>query len=122
MVADGARDADPARYRQPLEPCGDVDAVAVKVVAISDHVAEIDADAEAQAAFFSEIQIAVRHHALDFGGATDRVDDAGEFRQHAIAGVLDGTTVVFLDLGIDQLAQMRPEALVSPVLIRPHQS
>src|SRR5947208_840125 len=30
MVANGARDADPARRRQPLQPCGDVDAVAIR--------------------------------------------------------------------------------------------
>jgi hypothetical protein len=104
MVADGARNADAARLRQPLQPCGHVDAVAVNVAAIGDHVAEIDPDAKPQAALLGEIQIAVGHRALDFGGAAHRVDDAGEFRQHAVAGGLDDPAMMLADLRIDQFA------------------
>ena len=43
-------DRDAARLRQPFEARGDVDAVAVEVVALDHHVAEIDADAEHDAA------------------------------------------------------------------------
>ena len=44
-----SRDADPARRRHPLEPGRDVDAVAVDVVAVDDHVAEVDAEAKLDA-------------------------------------------------------------------------
>src|SRR5207248_5394782 len=36
----------PARFGHGFEPCGDVDAVAVDVVAVDDHIAEIDPDPE----------------------------------------------------------------------------
>jgi hypothetical protein len=55
MIVDRARDADAARPRQPLQPHRDVDAVAINIAAIGDHVAEIDPDAKAQAALFGEI-------------------------------------------------------------------
>src|SRR5215470_16525453 len=46
MVAHRARDADAARCRQPLQPRRDVDAVAINVAAVGNHVAEIDPDAK----------------------------------------------------------------------------
>ena len=50
LVEGGAGDHDAARLGQLLEPGGDVYAVAVDVaVALDDHVAQVDADAEADA-------------------------------------------------------------------------
>ena len=102
MVADRARDADAARRRQPLQPHRDVHAVALDIAAIGDHVAEIDPDAKSQAALLGEIQIAVGHRALNLAGAAHRIDYAGEFRQHAVAGGLDDPAMMLADLRIDQ--------------------
>ena len=66
--------------------------------------------------------LAVEHAALHFGGAAHRVDHAGEFRQHAVAGVLDDAAPVLLDLRIDQLTEMRLQALVRAFLVHPHQT
>ena len=49
MVTDRARDADAARRRQPLWPRGDVDAFAINIAAVGDHIAEIYADAKSGA-------------------------------------------------------------------------
>ena len=49
VVEGRAGDTDPAGLGNGLQPRGDVDAVAVKVVALDDDVAEIDADAELDA-------------------------------------------------------------------------
>ena len=122
MVAHRARDADAARCGQPLQPCGDVDAVAIDVAAVGDHVAEIDADAKPQAALLGEIQISVGHPALNFTGAAHRVDHAGEFRQQAIVGSLDDPSMTFADLWVDHFAQMRLEAFVGAFLIGAHQA
>jgi hypothetical protein len=122
MVAGNARDADAARSRQSLKPGRDVDAVAVNIVGVRDHVADIDPDAKAQAALLGHIQIAVGHRALNFGRTTHRVDDAGEFRQHAVTGGLDDPTAMLADLRIDHLAQMRLEAFVRSFLIDAHQA
>ena len=122
MVADGARDADAARRGQPLQPCRDVDAVAVNVAAVGDHVAEIDPDAKAQAPLLGEVQIAVGHRALNFAGAAHRVDHAGKLRQHAVAGGLDDAAVTLADLRIQQFDEMRLEALVRALLVGTHQA
>jgi hypothetical protein len=58
--------------------------------------------------------LAVDHPALHLCGAAYRVDDAGEFRQHAVAGGLDDPALVFPDLRIDQFTQMRLERSCVP--------
>jgi len=107
MVADRARDADAARRRQCLQPRRDVDAVAVNIAAVGDHVAEIDPDAKAKAPLLGEIQIAVGHRALNFASTAHRIDNAGEFRQEAVAGGLDDPAPMLADLWLDQFAQIR---------------
>ena len=54
MLVNGLRDADCAGLGERLEPGGDVDAVAEDVVAVDDHVAEIDADAQFETALGRE--------------------------------------------------------------------
>src|SRR4029077_4306058 len=56
-------------------------------VAVLDHdVADIDADPEAHAPPFRLGVVRLFKRLLDLDGATDRVEDAGEFGQHAVAG------------------------------------
>ena len=104
------------------KPRRDVDAVAVNIVGVGDHVADIDPDAKAQAALLGHIQIAVGHRALDFAGTAHRVDHTGEFRQYAVAGGLDDAAAMLADLRIDHFAQMRLEAFVRAFLIGAHQA
>jgi hypothetical protein len=113
--------ADAARCRQPLQPCGDVDAVAINVAAVGDHVAEIDPDPEPDPAVLGYPGLAVDHCPLQFHGTAHRVDDAREFRQHAIASILDDAAGMLADLRVEELAAMRLEALVRALLVRAHQ-
>src|SRR5207245_9191869 len=76
VIVHGAADADAARFRKRLQPCGDVDAVAVDVVAVYDHVAEIDPDAKADAAVLRDIGVAVDHCSLHLDCAAHRIYDA----------------------------------------------
>jgi hypothetical protein len=46
VVVDRIGDEHPAGIGQGFDPGGDVDAVAIEVVALDDHIAEIDADAQ----------------------------------------------------------------------------
>ena len=56
---------DRAGHGDPLQPRGDVDAVAHQVaVALLDHVAEMDADAEFDAALDRHAGVAFDHRAL----------------------------------------------------------
>src|SRR6266851_5603369 len=44
LLIDSTGDADAARVGEALQPCRDVDAIAVNLLAIDHHVAEIDTD------------------------------------------------------------------------------
>ena len=103
-----AETAMPPGCGDALEPRRHVDAVAEDVVALDDDVAEIDADAEFDAAVLRHVGVALAHPALDFGGAGDRVHDARELHQHAVAGQLDDAPLMLGDLGVDQLARDAP--------------
>jgi len=121
LIINKARDAYAAGLRQCLQPRGDVDAIAVDIVAIGDHVAEIDPDPERNAFALGHIGIAVDHCALHLDGAAHSIDDAPEFHEHAVTGGLDDAAAVLLDLRIDEFAAMRLEAIERAFLVRSHQ-
>ena len=58
---------------------------------------------------------------LDFGRASQRIDDAGELDQQAVAGGLDDAAAVFGDFRIDQLGAQRLEPCERPFFVRTHQ-
>jgi hypothetical protein len=121
VVAHGARNADAAGFGQRLEPRRDVDAIAVDIVAVDDDVAEIDPDAEIDAAILAQAGVALGHAALNFDGAAHRVDDAGELDEQPVARGLDDAPLVLGDLAVDQLRAMRLEALERVLLVDAHQ-
>src|SRR5436309_11448790 len=90
LIVRRARDADAAALGQTFQTGRNVDAVAVEPLALDDHVAQIDADAEAHPPERRELGIARLELALDVDGALHGVDDARELRQHVVArGVHD---------------------------------
>ena len=119
---DGAGNADPAGFGQRLQARRDIDAVAEDVVALGDDVAKVDPHAKPDATPVRNLGIAIDHSALDLGHTAHRVDDAGEFRQHPVAGGLDDAAVMPGDLRIDQLVEMRLEAFVGPFLVCFHKA
>src|SRR5215831_12454756 len=78
-------------------------------------------DAEGDALVLGDLDIAIDHSALDFDRTAHRVDDAREFREHAVAGGLDDAATVLADLRIDQLSAMRFQAFERAFLVRSHQ-
>src|SRR5207248_1815103 len=81
----GVGKADSAWLRQALEPRRQIDAVAIEVAILDDHVAEIDADAKLDLLALGESRIRRSHALLHIHGALYGVDHAGELDQHAIA-------------------------------------
>src|SRR5207245_3395880 len=104
-----------------FDPRRDIDAVAIEVVALDDHVAEIDADAQFDAVVCPDTSVPLGHRLLHFDRAAHRIDDARKFHQQAVAGGLDDAAVVLGDLRIDELAAQRFEAFERALLVRPHQ-
>jgi hypothetical protein len=90
-------DEHPAGIGQGLDPCGDVDAVTIEVVALDDHVAEIDADTQLDAVVRRDVRVPPGYRLLHLDRAAHRINDAREFDQHTVTGGLDDAAVVLGD-------------------------
>ena len=89
---------------------GDIDAVAHKIaVGLLDHVAEMNADAELDAAPWRQAGIALDEAVLHLDGAAHGVDDASELYEAAVAGSFDDAPVMRVDGGVNQIAPQSPE-------------
>ena len=110
--------ADRPGLANTLQARGDIDAVAHQVaVRLLDHVAEMDADPELDTTLGRQSGIALDEAVLNLNGAVHCVDDTPELNNRAIAGALDGPTVVHGDGRIDQVAAQRPQPRQNPVLV-----
>ncbi len=93
--------ADPARLRDPLQPCGDVDAVTEDIIVIDDDVADVNADAEFDPRVLRYAAILCGHAALDLDRAAHCIHGTGELYQHAIARRLDDAPAMGGYSGVD---------------------
>jgi hypothetical protein len=97
---------------------GDIDALAHQVaVSLLDDVAEMDADAELDAAIFRQAGVALDHASLKLDRAAHRVDHASKFGEEPIAGALDDAPTVRCDRGINQIAAQASEARQRSVFV-----
>ena len=111
---------DRARLGDPLQPRGDIDAVAHQVaIGFLDYVAEMDADAKFDAFVRRDPSVAVDHRSLEFNGAVHRVDDTPELDNCAVAGALDDAPMMHCDSRLDQVASECPQPCQNPVLVGP---
>ena len=94
-------DANATGFRQALKACGDVDPVAINLVAIDDDFAQIDANAELDLAIVGKIFIAVFKILLDRCRTEEGVGHGGEICQHGIAGEVQDRAVMFFNRGGD---------------------
>ena len=118
----GLREVDPARLRHAFEPRGDVDAVAVDIVAVDDDVADVDADAEDDPVVLGQPIVAERHAALHLDREQHRVDDAYELHQQPIAHQLDDAAAILQRLRLDQFADMGLDGGDRAGLVPAHQA
>src|ERR1700719_783939 len=110
MAPGVSRDADAAGRREPFEARGDIDAVAVDVVRRDDDVAEIDADAELDAAVLRRQGVASANDPLHIQRAAYRIDHTAELDESPVAGMLDDAAAVLADLWRDDVAAIGPQA------------
>ena len=110
---------DRAGLGDAFQSRGDIDAVAHQVaVALLDDVAEMNADAELDAALGRQAGVALDQALLHFDGAAHGVDHAAELDENAVAGALDDAPMVRVDGGIDQIAAQPPEPRQGAILVR----
>src|SRR4029453_3348653 len=121
LIVNVARNADSTRLGKRLQPCRHVDAVAINIVVVADDVADIDSNAELDAALDRQLGIALDHAALNVDGATDGVDDADELQNHPIPAGLEDSAAMLGDLGIDQFLAMLLQLAKRAFLVGAHQ-
>ena len=119
LVIDFRRHADRARARDQFETGGDIDAVAVEIVALDDDVADIDAHAELQGPG-ERLRVAGGDGALALDGADHGRDRAGELGDNGIARRAEDAAMMLGDDGIHDLPA-GPQVVERSGLIRAHQ-
>src|SRR5262249_40268059 len=120
LVADNPADADPARFRERLQPSRNVHPIAVDIVVLDNDITEVDPDAELDPLLWRDSCIALSHPSLDLHPAAHRIHHAGKFGEHSIAGVLDDATAVFGDLRLDQIPEVGLDPFVRAFLVSSH--
>jgi len=111
---------DTAWISNAFKARGNVDAVAHQVaIALLDHVAQMDADAELDATLRRKTRVALDHAILHLDCAANGIDDASELYEDAVTRPLDDAAVMHGDGGIDQIASQRSEAGKCPLLVGP---
>src|SRR3972149_6237331 len=117
-----ARDEDSAGVADALQAGSDVDAVAVEILAFDDHVAEIDADAQHDAAVVGLAGRALGHRRLHADRALHGVDDAGEFGEQAVPGGLEDTSPTVAYRRIDELGAQALQPRQRAFLVDAHEA
>jgi len=107
----------PPRLGQTFEPGGDVDAVAEDVALLDDDVALVNADAKLDATVRRQWFIALGQSRLHLGCAAQRVDNAGELDQEAVAGGLDDAAMMAGNLRINYCCAERFEPAERPFFV-----
>ena len=81
----------PPGVGQAFDARGDVDRVAVEALAVDQHVAEVHADPELEAAALRKLRVALTQEPLDLDGGRHRVHDAAELGEDVVPGSVDDT-------------------------------
>ena len=119
-VVDAAGDRDPTRLRDLLHAGCDVDTIAVNVVVLDDHVAEVDSDTENDLLILGLAGIARGHPALNLDSALHGIEDTCELDEQAVPHQLDDAALVLGDLGLDELGAMGTKAGERAFLVEAH--
>ena len=105
LVINGLRNANCAGPGERFETGGDVDAITENVVAVDDHVTEIDPDPQLEAAIDRDWIIDRTRGQLHLDSAAQRVDNARKIREQAVACCADDPPVMRCDQRIDGAAR-----------------
>src|ERR1700722_15792792 len=102
------RQADRSGLRDSLETRGNIDAITHQVsIALFDHVSEMNADPELNAALRRQAGVALQESMLQPDRAAYCVDHAAKFDDEAVARALDHTSAMDGDRRLDQVAPQR---------------
>ncbi len=122
MFMDVSRNTYPAGLGERLHACGHVHAIAVKIIAIDDHVAQAYTDTQGNPPIFGYVCVAPNESALDLDRALDRIIGASEFSEGTVTGILEDPPAELRGLGLEKLTPKRLELRQRPGLVLTHHS
>ena len=94
--------ADAAWFCDPFKTHRNIDPVTKDIIVCDDNITDVNADAKFDPLVLRHIGILLRHAALNFVGASDGIDHAGELNESAVPGILDDASVMLSDFGIEK--------------------
>jgi hypothetical protein len=97
MISDGSGDADAVRRAFSLEPCNHVHSITMQITTVSNRVANVDPNAEADGSIRRLVTIAERNLLLHLHCTTHRSVNAVEHDEHRITSGLDDPAAMILD-------------------------
>ena len=104
VIANAARYADSADRTCRFEPCSDVDAIAMQVRAIWNHITDVDAYSEADAPIRRLVAVVHPNLLLHLDRTSHRAIDAVERDQQRVAAGLHHSSAALPDRRVDQRA------------------
>ena len=116
------RDADAARLCNPFETHCNIDPVTKDIVFFDNNITDVNADAEFDLLVLRHVDILFGHAALNFVGTSDGVDHAGELGNSAVPGILDNTSVMLSDFGIENRSSKRFQLRQRAFFVDPYQA
>ena len=114
------RNADTARLCDPFETHGNIDPVAKDIVLFDNDITDVNADAEFDPRVLRHVDILFGHAALNFVGTSHGVDHAGELSNSAVPGILDDTSVMLSDFGIENCSSKRFQSRQRAFFVYPY--
>jgi hypothetical protein len=94
--------ANPTRLCDPFETHCNIDPITKDIIVCDDNITDVNADAKLDPFILWHIRILFRHAALDFVGTSHGIYDAPELNESAVPGILDDTSVMLSDFGIEK--------------------
>ena len=113
MVPHLSRDTDAARWTLGLKPRRYIHDITVDISAIWNHIANIDADAEADGSISGLVTIVSGYLLLHLHGTAHCSVDAVEHNEQGVAPGVDDPAAILLDRWVDQVsAEVRSRSRV----------
>ena len=122
VLVDRRGQADAAGIGQRFKAGGNIDAVAINVVTLDDHVAEVDADPKLDALGLWLRRAAHYHFPLNSRSAGYGVHDTIKFHQRSIAHQLDDAAAMLGDQRLQDRCTSSLDRGVRAGLVRLHQA
>jgi hypothetical protein len=122
VIADRLRDADAGRRTLSLEPRCHIHDVAVDVSSIGDHIADVDADANADGPIRGLVAIIGGDLLLHLRGTAYRTVNAVEHDEEGGTSRINNLAAMLVDRRIDQSPTEGPESFERAYIIQSNQT